>query len=172
VVLAVKLTYMWLGVSDPNQLTHPQKLLLTGVTFVTDVTFDVTIYYCLHWMANHLPRRLKMAEAVLDASHVPFMKDASVVQMQRAIISPVLYVGWLGTQYVLLGRIDEWLAIILGWCVGITAARTLHTIWMLRAQRWAKQKLTAAVQAVVPSSNPDPPTAPGTPPSAGSHPPR
>lgn len=170
-VLAVRLTYMWLGVSDPNMLTHPQKLIITGVTFVTDITFDVTIYYCLHWLANHLPRRLKMAEGVLDAAHVPFMKDASVVQLQRAIISPVLYIGWLGTQYMLLGRIDAWLATVVGWCIGITAARTLHTIWMIRAQKWARRKLTAAMQAVVPPSNPDPPPAPGTPPS-GSPPPR
>jgi uncharacterized membrane protein YjjB (DUF3815 family) len=167
-VAAAKGTYWLLGTDDPESLSHPQRLLIAGVTFVTDVVFDVAIYFVLHWLANHLPQRLKRASGasiVLDAAHVPFLRDATVVQLQRAILSPVLYLGWLGTQYALMSHgYGPGRSTVIGWCVGIIAARTLHTIWMIRAQRWARRKLAAAVQAVVPGVTlMDPPSAPAPP---------
>lgn len=149
-IIAVRLTYRWFGITDPDQLDHAQKLVITAVTFLTDVVFDVAIYFCLHWLANNLPRQLKMAEGVLDAEHVPFVKDATVVQLQRAVLSPVLYIGWLGTGYLLMNTFGWWSTLI-GWCIGIGTARTLHTIWMIRAQRWARERISAAVNVVTTS---------------------
>ena len=141
-MLVVKLLYLGLGIADPTHLSHGQKLLITGVTFVTDVVCDVAIYYGLHWVANHSARLRRVRNEAIDAaSQVPFLKDATSVQMQRAIISPVLYVIWLGTQYMLLAVIEPWWAMMIGWVLGITVARTLHTIWMIRAQRWARGQL-------------------------------
>src|SRR5688572_32821622 len=33
------------------------EFIINGITLAGDVFCDVSIYYCLHWLANHWPRR-------------------------------------------------------------------------------------------------------------------
>src|SRR5438045_8923247 len=35
-----------------------EKLVISGMTFFVDVISDILVYYGLHWLANHLPRKL------------------------------------------------------------------------------------------------------------------
>jgi hypothetical protein len=114
------------------------------VTFVADVLCDVVIYYILHFLANHLGRPSRPVHAIADASveHVPFFRDATKVQMQRAVLSPLLYGLWLGTQQYLIHQ-EGWRpvdATALGFCIGVGTARGLHTMWMIWEERRALLK--------------------------------
>jgi hypothetical protein len=141
------------GLVDGQRLHLSDKLIIGGATFVSDIIFDVVIYYGLHWAANHAPwlkkHRLDRINAVADAAvqETPFFKDATKVQLQRAVISPLLYVLWLGTQQALMltFHLSAVWATVIGFCVGMTAARTIHTLWMLKHERAERERTQCAV---------------------------
>lgn len=146
VLACVRLTEWFLATpaaqDRPILHTH-HKLIITGVTFLSDVIFDVVIYYFLHWLANHTPwlnkHRHEQIEAVADAAveSSPFFRDATRVQIQRAVLSPLLYLLWLGTQFYLMKFHDMsavW-STVAGFCVGVSVARALHTYWMIKEER-------------------------------------
>lgn len=145
-VLAVVRITEWLFVSGrvhSAKLHAKHQLVITGVTFVSDIIFDVGIYFVLHWLANHTPHlaalRKRQIEGVADAAaeSVPFFKDAAKVQIQRALLSPLLYFLWLGTQFLLMSVFDTsavW-ATVIGFCIAIGVVRSIHTVWMLREER-------------------------------------
>lgn len=110
-----------------------QKLVISGLTFCVDATADVAVYYGLHWVANHMPRRIPRVVRTAAGKELSFVRDATLIQFQRAIISPVLYLVALGTQNTLLHQgwnVAPATAIGLG--AGMVVARGLHTLWMLR----------------------------------------
>ncbi|HMN41556.1 MAG TPA: hypothetical protein PKE29_11975 [Phycisphaerales bacterium] len=124
--------------------TH-HHFIISGVTFVSDIVFDVAIYFALHWLANHAPRRAMLLRVeqrmgeVADAAveSVPFFKDAAKVQLQRAVLSPLLYLLWLGVQFFCMNALEfsvVW-ATVIGFCIAIGTVRTIHTFWMLREER-------------------------------------
>ena len=124
------------GVDDDH------RVLILAITWLADIIFDVTIYFGLHWLANHGSWRNKFLDAadhlIVEPAYkgASFIHDAGIVQFQRLVISPVLYVLWLGIQWVLMwAGMDRVPAMLLGWVVGISVARTIHTIWMLRQER-------------------------------------
>lgn len=132
------------------------KPTIMAVTFVSDVIFDVIIYYVLHWLANHMPKRRQQRDtAIADLS---FLKDASLVQFERALLAPIYYGCAMGLQWMLLhaqesgtvarlatsifGKesnsrfvISRELATAIALIGGILVTRTLHTIWMIRQER-------------------------------------
>src|SRR4051812_13830271 len=36
---------------------HSQKLIISAITFLVDLIADVMVYFGLHWLANHMPRK-------------------------------------------------------------------------------------------------------------------
>lgn len=128
------------------------EFIVNGITFLGDVVCDVAIYYCLHWVANHWPRRAaeKLHLPQPHPIHPTFFKDATMVQVERMTLSPLLYALWLGTQHMLLVRgANLTYATIVGGIVGIGTTRVLHTLWMIRQQRrWAKKAAVAAAVAM------------------------
>lgn len=137
-----------------NQRLHAHHhTVISAVTFVSDIIFDVGIYFVLHWLANHAGKRIptmveQRIEGVADAAaeSVPFFKDAAKVQLQRAVLSPLLYILWLGSQFVLMNTMD-WTAVwatVAGFCIAIGVVRTIHTFWMLREERRLRAKLCVA----------------------------
>jgi hypothetical protein len=113
-------------------LTH--KIGISILSFFADLVFDVAIYFALHWLANHSPA-LKRAKHT-RAADPSFFRDASLVQFERALLSPVLYIVAIGLQQVLLR--SGWSAAqatALGFAAGIATSRILHTLWMLRSGR-------------------------------------
>lgn len=123
---------------------HAEKFVVSGLTFLVDLIADVAVYYALHWLANHTPRRKPRPRgAYADLS---FMRDATLVQFERALLSPVLYIAALGLQSKLLhdGRSVAF-ATAVGFTVGIVLSRTLHTLWMLRAESRAGVRTAADV---------------------------
>jgi hypothetical protein len=132
------------GVLQQHLETH-HKAFISLMTFVFDIFFDVAIYFLLHWLANHAPRKPMLQaveqrmERVADAAaeHVPFFKDAAKVQMQRAVLSPLLYFLWLGTQFALMTAFNfttVW-ATLIGFCIAMGVVRSIHTFWMLKEER-------------------------------------
>jgi hypothetical protein len=121
-----------------------QKLVISGLTFIVDLVADVAVYYGLHWLANHMPRKKPRPRSAY--TDLTFMRDATLVQFERAIISPILYAFALGLQNALLHQgVGVEKATALGFCAGIAASRTLHTLWMLRQERRAGRMSAADI---------------------------
>ncbi len=140
-----------------NQRLHAHHhTVISAVTLVSDIIFDVGIYFVLHWLANHAGKRIPVVveqriEGVADAAaeSVPFFKDAAKVQLQRAVLSPLLYILWLGSQFVFM-NVFEWSAVwatVGGFCIALGVVRTLHTFWMLREERRVRDRCAAAQPA-------------------------
>lgn len=126
-----------------------QKLVISGITFFVDMIADVTVYYGLHFVANHLPRKFGFVATGAHA-HLSFMRDATLVQFERAVLSPLLYTVALGTQNTLLHQgwsVESATAIGLG--SGIALTRCIHTLWMLHQERRAAAKTAAASAAEI-----------------------
>jgi len=109
--------------------------LIMAITFGADLISDVTIYFGLHWLANHSAnRRFKAVEGAY--AHMSFIRDASIVQIQRAVLSPVLYGVAFGLQYFLMKQgFPREAATALGLVSGILSTRVLHTFWMVKEER-------------------------------------
>jgi len=122
------------------------KYLVTGLTFVVDLIADVAVYYLLHWFANHMPRKIARARSPRYAD-LSFVRDATLVQFERAVLSPLLYLIALGTQHALL-RYDYSIAgaTALGFTLGIATTRILHTLYMYRME--ARSRVRSADRVV------------------------
>jgi hypothetical protein len=140
------------------------KFVISGLTFIVDLLADVLVYYGLHWVANHMPSQ-KLRTSSAAYADLSFMRDASLVQFERAIISPLLYVVALGLQNTLMHKgvgIEK--ATAAGFALGIVTSRLVHTLWMLRQERKAMQRLkTAAATAPPPPATPAPAIQPNAP---------
>lgn len=138
---------LWI-VSLTRDMGIDNKFVITAITFVSDLVFDVVIYFALHWFANHFPRRWGVVSSKAY-QHLSFIRDASLVQFERMLMAPLLYTVALGLQNFLMhyGIGREW-ATVWGFATGLVITRTLHTFWMLRAERKAwREHGAAAVQA-------------------------
>ena len=137
------------GVVSGAKMHLADSAIISGTTLIADIIFDVSIYFGLHWLANHWGRSERARkqqhrmEVIADAAveTVPFFKDASKVQFERMVLSPLLYTLFLGSQFVLMSvmHVRPVTATLVGFFVGIVCARTLHTLWMLRVERKAKK---------------------------------
>jgi hypothetical protein len=105
------------------------------------------VYFGLHWFANHMPRK-RIPRVRSEYQDLTFVRDATLVQFERAVLSPLLYFIALGTQNALLHHnwsVASSTAIGLG--LGMAVARTLHTMWMLRQERRRKAAAVTATKA-------------------------
>jgi hypothetical protein len=124
-----------------------QKLVISGLTFLVDVVSDVAVYYGLHFVANHLPRKFGFVATGAHA-HLSFVRDATLVQFERAVLSPLLYTVALTTQNTLLHQgwsVEAATAIGLG--TGIALTRCIHTLWMIQVERRAAARTKTAEAA-------------------------
>jgi hypothetical protein len=122
-----------------------QKFVISGLTFLVDLIADVAVYYGLHWLANHMPRKRPRLKTAAYAD-LTFMRDATLVQFERAILSPILYAFALGLQNMLLHQgMGVEAATAYGFLAGIAASRVLHTLWMLRQERQAGRRSAADI---------------------------
>lgn len=158
-VVAAGLLAMLLTLIPVHLTRHitDDKLVIWGVTVGFDVVFDVAIYYALHWVANHKPRRRR--PLVPGVTELSFLRDATLVQFERAMLAPVYYSVFSGVQLWALHTMEREWAAVFGIVAALTATRILHTIWMLRCERRAAQRRAAVlssqaqpVAAAVPST--------------------
>jgi hypothetical protein len=134
--------YPWFG---GRAHLRGENLVISGMTLGVDALADIIVYFGLHWFANHMPRK-RIPRVRSEYQDLTFVRDATLVQFERAVLSPLLYFIALGTQNALLHHgwsVASSTAIGLG--LGMAVARTLHTMWMLRQER--RHKATAATKA-------------------------
>jgi hypothetical protein len=143
VAIVVELVHRY-AFGNRDVLTAFENGVISFVTIVTDIVSDVTCFYVLHWLANHWPQKLpgeKLAEVVGEGAAPGYFKDATLVQMERMVLSPLLYFIWTGTQITLMRyAVAPVYATIAGFCTATACIRSLHTLWMLRTARRAKKK--------------------------------
>jgi hypothetical protein len=142
-VLAMALTLI------PVHLTRHvginSKLMIGLITLGFDVCFDVAIYYLLHWLANHWRAFPWVKHRKPHPAGLSFIRDASLVQFERALLGPVYYGVALGIQYATLhslqnGADHRELATVVGLGGGLMVTRVIHTAWMLWTERrWARR---------------------------------
>lgn len=133
-----------------ESLNFPQQWLWVP-TLIADVVCDVIFYYGLHFLANHAGRPARHLHGLADAAidHTPFFKDATKVQFQRGVLSPILYTIWLSTQWFLMTHENFSVerATTIGFFMGVGTSRVLHTIWMLlEARVQARRRARAATE--------------------------
>ncbi len=143
-LLAIILTAIPLHLSRYLGVGDDHKKTILVITFVSDWVIDLLIAVGLHWLANHWPRRLKgknliqRAEEVIESAPppIPFLKDATAIQLQRACLSPLLYAIALGMQWFLIEEgMGREIAAITSFTAGILVCRVIHTFWLIRIDR-------------------------------------
>jgi len=114
-----------------------REFIINFLTFWVDIVADVAVYYLLHFVANHMPRRKPRLRGP-GYVELSFVRDATLVQFERAVLSPLLYVIALGTQHLFLkAGYSVAYSTAVGFGCGIAAVRVLHTFWMLRNEKRA-----------------------------------
>jgi hypothetical protein len=113
------------------------RIAIVIITALIDGVADFIIYFVLHWLANHWkpfkPRT--EAEKAHHAKKDNFFRDASVIQFQRYMLSPIFYVIAVGGHWALMefaGVRHSW-AFVFAYTVAILVTRIIHTIWGLRS---------------------------------------
>ncbi len=131
-----------------------------ALSFVIDLVADLAVYYVLHWYANHAPRALGRNLLNPAYSDLSFLQDATKVQIERMILSPILYGIAMGLQYFLMDRhhVIPPKAAAIGFAVGILTTRTLHTAWMLFEEHRGRRKARLAALKTAPPSSTRTPT--------------
>lgn len=108
-----------------------RRLAITLAAGAIDMVVDVVIYYALHWLANHWRPWWRRPRA--DAPRRSFFREASLVQFERAILSPVYYLTAMGIMYALQASGRPYgESFVVGFVAGIVVTRTIHTIWGVR----------------------------------------
>ena len=153
-LLAIMLTAIPLHLSRYVGVKDDDKWTILIITFASDWVFDLLIAVGLHWLANHWPQRLKgkqliqRAEEAIESTPppIPFIKDATIIQLQRACLSPLLYAIALGLQWLLIYEgMGREVAALIGFTAGILVCRVIHTFWLIRIDRqhladWERQR--------------------------------
>ncbi|MEM1331238.1 MAG: hypothetical protein AAGG07_11815 [Planctomycetota bacterium] len=119
-----------------------KKALFSAGVGAADLLLDVSIYFLLHWVANHWKPAKPRSEADLadqQKKKQPLLIDAGIVQMERAVLSPLYYIIALGGTFLLLKlHVPRVVAVAVSYGSGLLVTRTIHTFWMLRQADRAK----------------------------------
>ncbi len=111
------------------------KFLITLAAGGIDMVIDVILYYALHWVANHWNPPWK--KAPMPSPDRSFFRDASLIQFERAILSPLYYLIAMGSMYALqhLGWSHGW-AFFTAFACALVITRIVHTTWGLHTGRF------------------------------------
>lgn len=149
-VAVIHLVTTWGSFPAPADFTQRQRFVIGGITFVTDIIFDVAIYYSLHWLANHMRGKVRPSQEFERAAHPTFIKDATLVQFERIALSPIFYLTALLGQHALMKvGSSATIATAVGFGSAILLTRFLHTVWMIRGER-RRRRLAGSAVAVHP----------------------
>lgn len=140
------------------------KAVIGALTAIIDLIADLAVYYILHWLANHLPRKVNKLGHLLDEinpgyAHLTFVQDATMVQIERLVLSPLFYILALGGQHLMLhAKFGVGTSTSVPFTCAILTTRCLHTFWMYYQQKRQVAKIKAG--AIVKVSDLPPPIAP------------
>ncbi len=171
---AITLTAIPLHLSRYVGVTNEHKITILIITLVSDWIIDLVIAVGLHWLANHWPQRwqrtrklVDKADRVIDAAPPPvsFIKDATIIQLQRLCLSPLFYGIAMYTQWLLMHEgLAREVSAFLGFLLAVIVTRILHTLWLLRSERTTFEQWEAMKAARGHNNPPRPtPAPPGSP---------
>jgi len=114
-----------------NLIPDEHDLLFTLVATLIDGAFDICLYYGFHWYTNHrlplLKNRGKPGRT--GPRRRSFFKDASLIQFERVLLSPVYYGIAIGLTYTLIQLdVDRSWSFVIGFMTGMLVTRVLHTV--------------------------------------------
>lgn len=150
--------------------TWTEKTVISILTLVIDLVADVLVYYVLHWLANHVPKKAAKLGHLIDDlnpayAHLTFVQDATMVQVERLVLSPLFYIIAVGGQQMILHADHSAVAtsVAVPFTTAILVTRCIHTVWMHYQQKRQLAKIKAGA-IVLASSVPAPigSTAPAT----------
>ncbi len=127
-----------------DQLKVNVKFVNIACSFVIDLVADLAVYYVLHWYANHVPSRFGGGGKLINPeySDLTFLQDATKVQLERMLLAPILYVVAGTIQWILMkGHMQPPAAAAIGFALGISTTRTIHTFFMVWQQRKRRAKM-------------------------------
>src|SRR5690606_27058056 len=98
------------------------------------------IFFGLHWVANHwrpLRGKTDAERMALTAKPPPFIMDAALLQVERAVFSPLYYFVAAGLSYLLQhAGLKAGVAVLIAFPAGILVSRVAHTLWGLSKGRF------------------------------------
>lgn len=118
----------WIGEEHPFWITVAAGAI--------DMVVDVLLYYALHWIANHWSPPWKKARNAEPPRS--FLHDASLIQFERALLSPIYYLIAMGLMWYLhkhAGIAHSW-AFVFAFVTGLLVTRVIHTAWGLKSGRF------------------------------------
>jgi hypothetical protein len=112
---------------------HDHKLLITVLAYVIDTAVDISLYFGLHWVANHWrpasvhgngPRKPK------PKHRRNFLADVGRVQAERLALVPVFAAVAMGLMYALqhVWAVRPSWAFVFGFIAAIFVTRVVHTV--------------------------------------------
>lgn len=142
--------------------TWTEKTVISILTLVIDLVADVLVYYVLHWLANHVPKKAAKIGHIIDDlnpayAHLTFVQDATMVQVERLVLSPLFYIIAMGGQQMILHADHSAVAtsVAVPFTTAILVTRCIHTVWMHYQQKRQLSKIKAGA-IVLASSVPAP----------------
>ncbi|MCB9845108.1 MAG: hypothetical protein H6811_03860 [Phycisphaeraceae bacterium] len=140
-IVISKLPVLWVSTMIGPGAETWRKVAKIVCAAAIDGAADVLIYFLLHWIANHWkprkPRddeeRNRWAEEARK-----FWKTASLVQVERYLLSPVFYTIAMGGMWALM-EFRDWTAswsFVTAFSAAILVTRVIHTIWGLKTGRF------------------------------------
>ncbi|MGP1273518.1 MAG: hypothetical protein ACTS22_09310 [Phycisphaerales bacterium] len=109
----------------------------TAFSAVADLVLDVGLFAWLHWVANHwrpLNGRTEREQAELHAPRPNPVVDATQLQFERAVISPLYYIMAIaGTEALQQHGMHPAWAVAIAYPAGLAVTRTIHTIWGIKS---------------------------------------
>ncbi len=116
----VALAARWIG--------EENTFWISVATYFIDMVFDFTVYFSLHWLANHW--KPGQPAPIDRARLVHFAQDALVVQAERIILVPLFAIMAIVGMWQLQEHTDikaNW-AFVIVYVTAILITRVLHTI--------------------------------------------
>jgi len=133
----VHVVSVWLEGMLGRRVTWADSLIAALI----DGAADVTIYFLLHWVANHWRPLKPISEADQrdqERERESFWKTATFIQAERYLLSPIFYTISMGGMWLIQVHTSTarvW-AFVISFATAILITRTIHTLWGLRTGRF------------------------------------
>ncbi len=110
------------------------KMLISVVAYGLETTFDVMVYYALHWVANHWKPRGHPARQDAGQRSRRFIRDATRLQAERMALVPIYIIIGPGGMWALqeFAHVQHSWAFVIAFVSAIISTRIIHTVWGLR----------------------------------------
>ncbi len=130
-IALAKIPVMFVG----NWIGTEHKLLIAAAAYLIDTVIDVSLYYLLHWIANHWNPHGHHPEQMKRPKSRQFVHDATRIQAERMALVPIFIIIGPGGMWALQKFADiphSW-AFVIAFVSAIITTRIIHTFWGYRS---------------------------------------